>query len=222
MIRKLVRVIALLSVVSGLTILFYIVSPIVSWYLFFAPSLEQQLISPIPDLIHDATDQVTKPAIDSTDAKEWFSKTDNLLTKTIPKITSYTLSIPKLRIKNATVSTVSYDMSKQLIHYPGTPLAPQNGSGIIFGHSSLPQFYGTDNYESIFTYLYTLKKGDDVLLAYPDITYRYSVESATIVKPTDTSVFVQNTSGSFITLVTCVPPGTTWRRLLVKAKLQTL
>src|SRR5581483_4781364 len=155
------RIVSFFCIIGGLTLLIYVLSPIVAWYLFYEPSLtSQQLTSPIPQLVQDATDQVAKQPINSTDAKEWFSKPDNLPTKTAPKVMSYTLSIPKLHIKDATVSTVSYDLGKQLIHYPGTPITPCYCTRIFFCHSILPQFFCTKNYKNIFTYLYTLKKGD--------------------------------------------------------------
>ncbi len=222
MTKKIVRILSTICMVSGFLILLYVALPFLRWYLIDQPSLQSQTVtSPIPELVTDVASIPTKTP-NSEDAKEWFPTQSENTKLLIPKVSSYTISIPKLHIKNARVATASYDLSKQLVHYPGTPLAPDIGTGVIFGHSSLPEFFSTKNYKSIFTYLPQLKKGDEILVQFPKITYRYVVENATIVKPTDFSVFAQNKNGSFLTLVTCVPPGTTWKRLLIRAKLAKL
>ena len=43
-----------------------------------------------------------------------------------------------------------------------------------------------------------------------------------VVSPDQVSVLEQRTDVAYLTLVTCVPPGTDWERLVVRAKLTKL
>ena len=135
------------------------------------------------------------------------------------KISSYTLSIPAIKIENALVSTIDNDLAKHLVNYEGTAIPPQNGNAVIFGHSTLPQLFDQKNYKTIFATLYKLNIGDSVYAIVNTVSYRYKIQSITVVNPDNTSVFFQDSDDSYITLITCTPPGTTWKRLIVKAKL---
>ena len=136
-------------------------------------------------------------------------------------ISYYTISIPKLKIQNATVAIGGEELAEHLIQYPGTALPGKNGNAVIFGHSILPIFYNPKDYLSIFSLLPTLAVGDEIEINYDGITYKYEIESAFEVSPTDIQVLDQNKSDSFLTLVTCVPPGDPRkpRRLVVRARI---
>lgn len=114
-------------------------------------------------------------------------------------------------------------MSESLIHYPGTALPGKRGNAVIFGHSSLPILFSPTNYDTIFSTLPTLSPGDEIFVSYDGITYRYIIENMFEVLPTDLEVLAQNTSDSFISLITCVPPGHPLRprRLIVRARIAT-
>ena len=55
---------------------------------------------------------------------------------------------------------------------------------------------------------------------YDGVSYKYRVESMFEVRPTDIQVLQQDNSDSFLTLVTCVPPGDPRKakRLIVRAR----
>lgn len=131
----------------------------------------------------------------------------------------YYLSIPKLKIKDALVKIAGEDLDKSLIHYGGTGLPGDYGSAVIFGHSILPQFYDPTNYKAIFSKLPDLEKGEDIFIKYDGITYRYEIFNMHVTTPEDISVLEQRYDNSYITLITCVPPGTYWKRLVVQARL---
>ena len=157
---------------------------------------------------------------DLTNANLWYPTSPQK--HIVSRVNTYALSIPKLKISNALVTISGDDLEDSLVHYGGTGLPGQYGTGVIFGHSSLPQFYSPKNYESIFSLLPTLKVGDEIFLTYDGMEYVYAVYDMEVLDPTDLSVLEQQFDGSYITLVTCVPPGTTWKRLDVKAKLRSL
>lgn len=152
-------------------------------------------------------------------AQSWFPTYKNKKSGDA-KIQSYTLSIPTLGIKDALVSTADNELEKHLVNYGGTAIPPDNGNAVIFGHSTLPQLFHSEDYKTIFATLYKLKVKDEFSVNVSGIVYTYKVSSIIVVEPSDTSIFGQDYNDSHVTLVTCTPPGTTWKRLIIKAKLE--
>lgn len=134
-------------------------------------------------------------------------------------VREYGISIPKLNIQGATVEVGGEDLAKSLIHFLPVSLPGEQGNVVIFGHSTLPQLYDPSNYKAIFTYLPSLEKGDHVTATVNNTNYEYEVYDMFVVKPDQISVLDQQYDASYLTLITCVPPGTYWNRLVVKAKL---
>lgn len=110
---------------------------------------------------------------------------------------------------------------KNLIQFPGTALPGKIGNSVIIGHSILPQFFDPENYLSIFSTLPRIRKNDEVFVNYDGVAYKYVVQDLFEVKPDDIQIMEQNSAGSFLTLVTCTPPGHPLkpRRLIVRAGL---
>jgi sortase A len=209
----LIKALALASALGGGLILAYVFVPILA-YEFAAPTRFDNFLSPIPSQ--------TAPAFaDYTKASNWFvggAESQDFSQESGVKY--YTLSIPALRIEDATVAIGGEDLAESLIQYPGTALPGKRGNTVIFGHSILPQFYNPKSYLSIFSKLPTLKKGDEITVSYDGATYLYRVEDLFEVYPTDIQVLEQDQSDSFLTLVTCVPPGHPLKpkRLIVRAR----
>ncbi|MCL5091099.1 MAG: sortase [Patescibacteria group bacterium] len=155
--------------------------------------------------------------VDFTKASNWFPETKVNFNEKDPS--SYILSIPKLNIKEAAVWVGMEDLKKSLIQYPGTPLPGRFGNTVIFGHSVLPQFFNPKNYTTIFSTLPTLKPKDEIWIDYNQVKYKYLVEQMIEVQPNDISILAQRYDDSYLTLITCVPPGTYLRRLIVRARL---
>jgi len=163
---------------------------------------------------------VTPSSVDNSNANTWYPAAPQK--HIVTPVNTYTLSIPKLKIENALVTIGGDDLDASLVHYGGTGLPGQYGNTVVFGHSTLPQFYSPTNYTTIFSLLPALKAGDDIMVTYDGVTYRYTVYEMVVLDPTDLSVLEQRFDDSYLTLVTCVPPGTMWKRLNVRAKLNTL
>lgn len=225
--KIILRIFGLFSLILGALIILYVAFPLISWQIYFAPIFaSQEMNAPIPkisivngptieSLIGQAGDSFTT---DSTNARNWFPnfKTQG---RSDVKITSFKLSIPKLDITNAVVSTIDNDLAKHLVNYLGTSIPPEKGNAVVFGHSTLPQLFNKNDYKTIFTNIYTLTPGDEIVVDVLGNVYKYKIENVTVVDPENTSVLEQNYSDSFLTLVTCTPPGTTWKRLVIKARL---
>ncbi len=96
---------------------------------------------------------------------------------------------------------------------------------MIFGHSVLRQFYNPKvtnprRYISIFSYIMTLKKGDEIIVKDDAISYTYVVTAKTEVKPDDRYILEQQRNIRELKLITCVPEGTFLRRGVITAQLK--
>lgn len=216
--KSFLRISSIIMAASGLVILFSVFWPIVS-YENVSSQDYRSFITPIVETQNENTSTIGTE-IDYTKASNWFVGAASKDVFSATNVSYYTISIPKLKIENATVAIGGEELSEHLIQYPGTALPGKAGNAVIFGHSVLPIFYNPKNYLSIFSLLPTLKEGDEIIVSYDGITYKYEIESMFEVSPTDIQVLDQNKSDSFITLVTCVPPGDPRksRRLIVRAR----
>lgn len=209
--KKISDFFAIFLALVGTCIIVYVLFPIVKSY-SDARQYYPDLVSPISgkDLYFEG--------VDYTDANNWFPK--ETIQFTDSEIKYYTISIPKLRIKDATVSIGGEDLSEFLIQYPGTALPGKIGNSVIFGHSILPQYYDPEDYLAIFSLLPTLKDGDEISVRYDGINYLYRVVDKFEVYPTNIEVLDQG-DNTILSLITCTPPGHPLKpkRLVVRAEL---
>jgi LPXTG-site transpeptidase (sortase) family protein len=236
-------------IVFGLVLALSAMWPIIDYYLPWKKEEEITLLSPIPHsqlllgnpLIsakaqvevqeNSATDYsveiepvILDQALDFTDLTNWFSDDLENMELSTSEFIEYTLDIPSLEISNAKVRVGGSDLNQSLIHYPGTGLPGQLGAPVIFGHSVLRQFYNPSEnnsrrYNSIFSKIMTLEKGDKIFLTYENVKYTYVVQGKTEVKADDTFILAQRVDVRQLKLVTCVPEGTTLRRGVITAQL---
>lgn len=211
------NLVAAVLIFTGGTLLAAAFWPIVSYQFFTSPRFGQDAQFERAVLGQgEESDLATEP-IDYTKASTWFPSASPQIRAS--KISHYNISIPRLGIEEAVVEVGGEDLMKSLIHYGGTALPGEYGNGAIFGHSVLPQFFNPRDYRAIFSTLPTLKVGDQILVDFDGIIYRYQIEEMVEVGPDDISVLEQAYDGRYLTLITCVPPGTYLRRLVVRARL---
>jgi len=219
--KKIFRFLSVLFLLVGISIILYVLLPIISWQIYFQPTFaSQDVIMPIPS---SSIVDLAKNSVDTSDynkPENWFKNfKPNSGEKNQTDIPSYEISIPAINIQRATVSTTDNDLAKHLVNYQGTGIPGKNGNAVIFGHSTLPQLFNPKDYKTIFANTYKLKDGDTIYVIINNITYTYKIFKIVIVDPDDSSALVQNYDDSYLTLVTCTPPGTIWKRLVIKAKL---
>jgi sortase A len=227
--KKITKFISLLILATGLIIVGYIFFPLISYQIYFASAFnEREITAPIPkatvmnnstiaSLLNSASTNFFS-GLDYSNAANWFPNVK--LQKQVQKIELYSLSIPKLGIEEATVSTMDTELSKHLVNFGGTAIPPNKGTAVIFGHSTLPQLYNPKDYKTIFANIHTLKIGDQIMVNVANISYTYKITNTIIVDSTDASIFEQNFNDSYLAIITCTPPGTTWKRLILRAKLE--
>lgn len=227
--RLLLRIAGIILILVGLGTTLYVFLPVILWQLFLAPVFSTEALAvPIPQatLVTPsniksllATQAKVFSGIDYNHADNWFTTTPTT-NSSKPPVTSYQLSIPKIGIDNAEVSTVDDDLGKHLVNFAGTCVPPAKGNCVVFGHSTLPQLFDPKNYHTIFANVHTLHIGDTIIVDSENIEYTYKIFSIIIVDPDDTSVLAQTTDDSYLTLITCTPPGTLWKRLIIKSRLE--
>jgi len=133
------------------------------------------------------------------------------------------LSIPSLEIEAPVIADVdgadqdSYfkALENGVAQLKGSS-KPGEGSNIfIFGHSSF-YWYKPGEYKEIFRNLEDLQNDGEIIIWYNGQEYKYKVTSKTTVDPSQVDV-IQPTTQEQVSLMTCVPPGTTLKRLIVVA-----
>ncbi|MFA6080869.1 MAG: sortase [Patescibacteria group bacterium] len=228
--RKTVNFFSYIFLFAGAMLLFWSFYPIVSFTIYSklflknninAPVSDQNMASSLKDAnsILGAFNIFSNNLRDYTQASIWFPASPQLNQLSQLTVKEYTLSIPKLNIKKARVVVGGEDLTKSLVHYLPRSLPGEYGNVAIFGHSTLPQLYNPKDYKTIFTYLSSLEKGDKIFVNVGEFEYQYEVTTLFIVKPKDISVLEQKKDDSYLTLITCEPPGTWLERLVVTAKL---
>ncbi|MDP3998393.1 MAG: sortase [bacterium] len=219
--RRALRLTSLFFFSFGIGLLSWLVWPFLEWRLIYAPRFtDVEIMRPLPS----RTERGAVAGVATEDlayARNWFPQASP---QTVPpdSIKNYTLSIPKLKIEDAVALVGGEDLSKSLIHYGGTALPGRNGTAVIFGHSVLPQFFNPKSYMTIFSTIHTLKKGDRIVVKVDDVEYKYKIFGFEIVDPSNTSFLQQKYDNAYLYLITCTPPGTYLKRLVVKAKLESL
>lgn len=228
--RKIIKFTGLVISLTGLLFGGYFFFPLISWQIYLEPAFASQTLAvPIPK-----TTIVTKDYIQSlwlntarsvqglydTNAQNWIPATPFKEVQISTQITYYFLSIPKIKINNAIVTTVDTDLSQHLVNFPGTSIPPSKGNAVIFGHSTLPQLYDPKNYKTIFANIHSLVNDDIISINANNLTYNYKIYNISVTDPNDTSYMSQEENDSNLTIVTCTPPGTIWKRLIIRARLE--
>jgi LPXTG-site transpeptidase (sortase) family protein len=142
-------------------------------------------------------------------------------TDTVPA--ANTISIPKINVNAPVVyepsiqeAAVQRALQDGVVHYGNTAMPGQIGNTAIFGHSS-NDWWEPGNYKFVFVLLDKLSPGDQITIDYNQHRYVYEVTGSKIVEPTDVGV-LNKTAEPTLTLITCTPPGTSLKRLVVTAK----
>lgn len=235
-------------IIFGMYLVGSAVLPILQHYVWRSTDVNvAKLISPIPtDQVMEVTPLVVTQVkaqeensysntpkiidveLDYTNLSNWFdTQTAGQLAFNEEKgdaPTEFTLDIPKLNITNASVKIGGTDLNKSLIAYPGTANPGEFGAPVVFGHSVLRQFYNPSEknprrYNSIFSTIMTLQKGDEIIVTYDGVKYTYIVQEKSEVKPADVYILAQQYDTQRLKLVTCTPEGTYLRRGVVTAQL---
>lgn len=229
--RKIARILGVCLSFSGVFLALYMFFPLISWEIYLRPAFANQTFtSPIPKKTVISPNDITSlvrstgqsfRGLDYSNVNNWVPESYQAARAETP-ISYYYLSIPKIKIQDAIVSTIDNDIGSHLVQFQGTATPPSKGNAAIFGHSTLPQLYNPRDYHTVFAYAHTLVVGDEIITNVDNTLYKYRISTIQIVEPENTSFLEQPTDGSYLTIITCTPPGTIWKRLIIKARLETM
>lgn len=127
---------------------------------------------------------------------------------------NFWLVIPKIKVS----CPVMPDVTKECLrlgagHYPDSSFPGEGKNVIIAGHNYDPAKW---NPQSTFGLLFTLEKGDEVLLAYKGQIYHYAVDRQESLNADSPRLYAQ-TKHEQLTLLTCKPYEYKTQRLKIIA-----
>ncbi len=231
---KIINKISYIAIIIGSAALFFSFYPIISYSIYSKFFLTQGIPHPVPKntdvaTLEKASGNIASDTIfstnlvDFTKAAAWFPAIEvQAAERKEFSVTEYSLSIPKIKVNNARVLVGGEDLLAGLIHYQPKVLPCEYGKVTILGHSTHPalaHFDGPKKYSSIFTYLPTLSPGDRISIKVGEYGCEYEVFEKFEVSPDEVSVLAQQYDQPYLSLITCTPPGTYLRRLVVNARL---
>lgn len=146
-------------------------------------------------------------------------------TETIPVDTDFSIIIPKINVNSKVVKNIDPNnsseyqiaLTKGVAHARGSALPGFSGNVFIFAHSA-NNWYQANQYNAVFYLINKLLPGDEINIYYEGSKYTYSVTDKKIVNAAEINYLTGSTSNQNLTLMTCWPPGTTLKRLIITAK----
>lgn len=144
-----------------------------------------------------------------------------------PINSDFGIVIPKILANTAVIANVDpfnqqeyqQALTKGVAQAKGSAYPGHTGNIFLFAHSS-ENWYLANRYNSVFYLLNKLVKDDDIYIYYRNKKYSYKVVYKKIVDASEISYLNPSSlSGPVLTLMTCWPPGTTFKRLIILAKI---
>lgn len=138
---------------------------------------------------------------------------------------NFTIIIPDLGINSRVIKNISptnprlYQaaLAKGVAHAEGTSLPGEPGNTFLFAHSSV-DLLNASRYNSVFYLIHHLEIGDEIQIWFENKRYVYSISEKLFVGKNETKYLNLDPKTETLTLMTCWPPGTTLKRLIVIAK----
>jgi LPXTG-site transpeptidase (sortase) family protein len=184
-----------------------------------APIIISQL--PSPNLNSNSVDTSASRSVDNNSSTDSNSNNSEANDDGI-NLANNQLAIPKIDVSAPVLWNIQADkaidkLREGLVHIKQTALpGDKDGNVFITGHSS---YYPWDpgKYKHIFALLPNLKKGDKIYIKYHGTLYKYEIFETVVVKSNETWV-MQPDNRNMVSLMTCVPIGTSLRRFVARAQ----
>ncbi len=100
-------------------------------------------------------------------------------------------------------------LAKGVAHAAGTGVPDQERTRFLFAHASADILMAR-RYKSVIYLLNKLESGDQLVIYYRGAPYYYQVTASKEVSA-DAVNYLENNSEIDLILMSCTPPGTTWR-----------
>lgn len=207
------KLVALGLLSLGVFLLMQVISPFFSFQIWQAVQKagSQNLVSPT---ISDKN--ILGVSIENSD--NFSAIVSTKIRETQPNYDRFYLTVSKLKLDTNAVFVDSNNLNRGLAHLPGSALPGEKGNVFISGHSAVSRFLTARI--APFAKLADLKIDDEIMVEAADNKFVYKVINSKVVEPTELSVInPPEPLGRYITLMTCVPPGLNYKRLVVIAKM---
>lgn len=109
-------------------------------------------------------------------------------------------------------------LKKGVAQAKGTAFPDEKGNIFIFAHSTDSPL-NMQSYNAVFYLINKLETGDSIFITFKGRYYKYVVEDKKIINPSDVNYLKSSDRNQTLTLMTCWPPGTTLKRLLILSQL---
>lgn len=133
----------------------------------------------------------------------------------IPKIGANARVIPDVDWQDARVYQQALALG--VAQARGTALPGEFGTVFLFSHSGV-DFLEAARYNALFYLIDKLVDEDEIVLMYRGEKFTYQVTEKKIVSSESIEYLTGDKEEKTLTLMTCWPAGTTWKRLVVTAK----
>ncbi len=152
------------------------------------------------------------------------NKNNNNYLEIKPIDSNFSIIIPKINANAKVVQNVNPYKSNEyqkaltqgVAHASGSATPDQKGNVFIFAHSAT-NWYQASQYNAVFYLLNKLEKGDNITVYFDNTPYNYSVDQIKFVNSDEIDYLSTNQNSNQLTLMTCWPPGTTLKRLIIIA-----
>jgi LPXTG-site transpeptidase (sortase) family protein len=167
--------------------------------------------------------ELPSPYLSGSSVSTDIPKTNNGSTNTENvAIANNQLVIPKIDVRAPILWNISADnaipkLQEGVVHIKPTSLPGEDkGNVFITGHSS---YYPWDpgKFKHVFALLPQLQEGDKFYIEYQDVLYKYEIFETVVVNPDQTWVMKPDNK-TMVSLMTCVPIGTSLRRFVARAR----
>jgi len=154
-------------------------------------------------------------------SRELNGKTAQVL---VPEDPNFSIVIPKIGanariitgVDTANERAYSEALKKGVAQALGTAFPGEGGHVFLFAHST-DYWWNVSSYNAVFYLLGKLVTGDEINIFFKGERYVYHVVGSKVVDPSEVEYITRKTNTEFLTLQTCWPLGTTFKRLLIFA-----
>jgi len=142
----------------------------------------------------------------------------------IPVDPEFSIVIPKINANTKVIKNVDpFDskiyqqaLTQGVAHAKNTATPDQFGNTFIFAHSA-GNWYQANQFNAVFYLLNKLEAGDEILVYYQSNKYSYTIKESKLIEGSELNYMESKTDQKQLTLMTCWPPGTTLKRLIIIA-----
>jgi len=167
--------------------------------------------------------QGVKYEVGGKDAKMQRFK-DAKMVEIVPVDTNFGIVIPKINANVKIFANIDPFnpqeflpiLKKGVAHAKGTGFPGEGKNIYLFAHST-DAFFNFDQYNAVFYLIGKLEKNDEIDIYNQGELYKYGVLEKMVVSPAAVE-YLKPEKEEILTLQTCYPPGTTLKRLIVRAR----